>query len=328
MSDLDDGAARIYAERRPVTDPVARQYVLPAAQGRRIFTEEIVPELLAGPEPRAAPVVVALAGQHGAGKSRTASMVAGALARRGGFAELDSDLYRPYHPAYDALVRRDDTLMARYLGPDAWAWLAQARQYVRDRRINALIHETATDGRRVAAYLRAYRQAGFRVEVMILAVPGAMSNQAIISRYLEEVAGQGHGRLSVQVNADRAYTGVLDLADLIDREQLAHYAGVFRRGESDPRYRNWLNADGTWASDPALRPAIERERERPWTARETADFMNTHRRLQAQLSGEWTARLDKILAQAQPYLDRQAGRAHLLLAARTREADRELEAGT
>jgi hypothetical protein len=41
-------------------------------------------------------------------------------------AELDSDLYRPYHPAHDALTQRDDTLMAGYLGPDAWAWLAQA----------------------------------------------------------------------------------------------------------------------------------------------------------------------------------------------------------
>src|SRR5262245_35322687 len=95
--------------------------------------------------------------------------------------------------------------MARYLGPDAWARLAQAREYVRHRRINALIHETATDGHGVAAQLRAYRRAGFRVEVMILAVPAAMSNQGIISRYLEQVAGQGHGRLSVQANADRAY---------------------------------------------------------------------------------------------------------------------------
>src|SRR5262249_7854679 len=48
-----------------------------------------------------------------------------------------------------------------------------------------------------------------RVEVMILAVPAAVSNQGIISRYLEQVAGQGHGPLNVQANADRAYLGVL-----------------------------------------------------------------------------------------------------------------------
>jgi hypothetical protein len=327
MGDLDDSAARIYAERRPVTDPVARQYVLPAAEGRRIFREKIVPGLLTGLEPQAEPVMVALVGQHGAGKSRAASMIGDILARRGGFAELDGDLYRPYHPAFDALVRQDDRLMARYLGPDAWAWLAQAREYVRDQRINALTHETGNDGPGVAAHLRAYRQAGFRVEVMVMAVPAAMSNQGIIARYLEQVADQGDGRLSVQANADQAYVGGLDLADLIDREQLADYVGVFRRGESDPRYSNSLTAEGTWVAAPTLRAAIERERERPWTAQETADFMRTHRQLRAELSGQWTARLDQILAQARPHLDRQHERARQADPARSREAEWQLEAG-
>jgi hypothetical protein len=126
----------------------------------------------------------------------------------------------------------------------------------------------------VAAHLRAYRQAGFRVEVMVLAVPAAMSNQGIISRYLEQVADQGHGRLSVQAKADQAYAGVLDFAELICSEHLADYVGVFRRGESDPRYRNVLSAEGAWTTEPRLRAAIERER--PWTAHETADFLATH----------------------------------------------------
>jgi UDP-N-acetylglucosamine kinase len=119
VNDLDAAAERIYAERRPVTDPAARRYVLTSAEGRRIFRDEIVPDLLAGPERQNHPVVVILAGQHGAGKSRAAATIGAELARRGGYAELDSDLYRPYHPAHDALIRRDDTLMAAYLGPDA-----------------------------------------------------------------------------------------------------------------------------------------------------------------------------------------------------------------
>jgi hypothetical protein len=133
MSDLDDSAAQIYAERRPVTDPVARQYVLPPAEGRRIFCQEIVLDLLAGPEPSPSRSWWRWSASTALARAGVASMVAGVLARRGGFAELDSDPYRPYHPAYDSLIRRDDTLMARYLGPDARAWLAQAREYVRDR---------------------------------------------------------------------------------------------------------------------------------------------------------------------------------------------------
>jgi len=162
-------------------------------------------------------------------------MVADALNNRGGFAELDSDLYKPYHPRYDELMRRDDTLMAAYIGPDSWAWLAQAHQYVRAHQVNVLKPETGQDSRGAAANLRAYREAGFRVEAMVLAVPAAMSNQGIVSRYYEQVLDRGHGRLTVQANADRAYTGILDLADAIDSERLADEAGVFRRGETKPR---------------------------------------------------------------------------------------------
>jgi hypothetical protein len=67
VSDPDAGARQIYARRRPVSDPDARRYLLPAAEGIRIFREQIVPDLLAGREPQATPTVVFLIGQQGAG---------------------------------------------------------------------------------------------------------------------------------------------------------------------------------------------------------------------------------------------------------------------
>ena len=48
-------------------------------------------------------------------------------------------------------------------GP-GWAWLAQAHDYVRARRINTLKHETAQDSPGAVTHLRAYRDAGFRAE--------------------------------------------------------------------------------------------------------------------------------------------------------------------
>jgi len=303
-SDPDVDARQIYAHRRPVTDPDAQRYLLPPEQGIRIFREEIVPDLLAGRDPQDSPTVVFLVGQHGAGKSRVASMVADVLNKRGGFADLDSDLYKPYHPQYDDLMRRDDTLMAAYIGPDSWAWLTQAHEYVRARKINVLKPETGQDSRGAAGHMRAYRDAGFRVEVMVIAVPAAMSNQGIVSRYHEQVVDRGHGRLTVQANADRAYAGVLDLADVIDGERLADEVCVFRRGEATPRYSNALNAVGHWQATPTLRAAIESERARPWTAEETADFLRTHTKLRRELGPQWTQRLDEILDQAQPFMNR------------------------
>jgi hypothetical protein len=193
--------------------------------------------------------------------------------------------------------------MAAYVGPDSWAWLAQAHQYVRAHQVNVLKPETGQDSRGAAANLRAYRGAGFRVEVMVIAVPAAMSNQGIISRYYEQVLDRGHGRLTVQADADRAYTGILDLAGAIDSERLAGEAGVFRRGEAAPRFSNALDAAGLWRATPALHASIETERARAWTAEETADFLRTHYMLRSELGAQWAQRLDEILGQAQPLMD-------------------------
>ena len=130
MSDSEAGAWRIYARRQPVSD-AARHYLLSAAEGIRIFQERIIPDLLTGPQPQEQPTVVFVVGQHGAGKSSVADVIAEVLNKRGGFAELDSDLYKPYHPRYQELMRRDDTLMAAYVGPDSWAWRVQAHEYAR-----------------------------------------------------------------------------------------------------------------------------------------------------------------------------------------------------
>jgi hypothetical protein len=295
-------AREIYARRRPVDDPGALRYLLLPPEGRRIFCEQIVPELLAGREPQAQPTVVFLVGQHGAGKSRVASMVGEVLNGRGGFADLDSDLYKPYHPGYDQLMRRDDKLMPAYIGPDSWAWLAQAHEYVRMQRINALKPETGQDSKGAANHLRAYRDAGFRIEVMVLAVSAAMSNQGILSRYYEQIIDRGHGRLPVQANADRAYTGIQDLAGIIDRGRLADEVGVFRRGEAVACYSNKLDAVGQWQAPPSLRAAIETERARTWTAEEAGDFLRTHAKLRNGLGAEWAQRLDEILSQAEPLM--------------------------
>jgi len=77
---------------------------------------------------------------------------------------------------------------------------------------------------------------------------------------------------------------------------------VFRRGEAAPRYQ----ISEHQRAPLLLREAIDLERERPWTPDETSDFLRTNRKLRAQLSPQWTARLDEILEQATPHISLQA----------------------
>ncbi|WP_234376780.1 zeta toxin family protein [Streptomyces sp. CB01201] len=82
----------------------ATRYQLPAAENRRIFVADIVPDHLTGPTPQDPATAVFLLGQPGAGKTRVAQLIAEQLDARGGFVDVDSDLYKPYHPEYARLL--------------------------------------------------------------------------------------------------------------------------------------------------------------------------------------------------------------------------------
>lgn len=71
------------------------RYQLPPDENRRIFASDIVPDHLTGPTPQDPATAVFLLGQPGAGKTRVAQLVAEALDARGGFVDVDSDLYKP-----------------------------------------------------------------------------------------------------------------------------------------------------------------------------------------------------------------------------------------
>jgi hypothetical protein len=188
--------------------------------------------------------------------------------------------------------------------------MAQAEQYVRDHGLNAIIQETSQNAQAVEEKMRAYRQAGARVEGLFMGVPQAMSNQGIVARYFEQLADRGQGRLTVQSNADESYQGILELARRVDAAALVDLASVYRRGEAKPRYSNSLDETGAWSSPPGLHQSLKTERSRPWTEAESNAFVATQLRLREfsrDLGGEWPSRLAAIEAQARPLLTTAAG---------------------
>ncbi|WP_331720472.1 zeta toxin family protein (plasmid) [Streptomyces sp. NBC_00161] len=281
-----------------------KDYRLSGAENRRVFLEQIVPDLLAGREGQAEPTTVVLLGQPGSGKTRISHVIAEKLNRRGGFIDLDSDLVKPFHPAYAELMELDDQQMALHVGPDAREWTHQARAYAQEHRLNILAHDTAGNARFSADLLNGHRQAGNRVQVMSLGVPRALSDQGVLDRYYEQVQDRGQGRLSVPEKVEASYTGMLQYADIVDAERLADSVSVYRRGESKPRYINMLS-DGQWEEPPHFRQALREARNTPWTPQETEDFLRVQDKLRAGMGHEFQDKLNVISEHAQPLLHRE-----------------------
>ncbi|MFJ2109486.1 zeta toxin family protein [Streptomyces microflavus] len=287
----------------------ATRYQLPAEENRRIFDSDIVPDHLTGPIPQDPATAVFLLGQPGAGKTRVAQLIAEQLNTRGGFVDVDSDLYKPYHPLYARLMAEDDRLMTLYTGPDGRAWMKQAQQFVRGedplssgQKLNALVQEIAMDPQFLAETMRSYRDVGTRIDTFVLAVSQALSEQGVLNRYHEQVLDRGQGRLTVPEKALASYTGIADSCEVIVREGLSDFAAVYRRSESTPRFA----ADATELSrDPmALRQSVERERNRPWTPEESQDFLAVQRKLREGLPADFGPQLDRIDQLAAPLLAR------------------------
>nr|WP_237683674.1 zeta toxin family protein [Nocardiopsis sinuspersici] len=226
-------------------------------------------------EPQDRPRAVFLISQPGSGKSRLQKEIDPELKNNGGYIDLDSDLYKPYHDNYDELMQRDDRLMTAAMRADGREWMAKARGYAIENRINVIVQDTAQDPEHSAKMMRDFRDAGYEVESVGMAVPKVISDQGIQYRYFEQVRDRGVGRLTVQTNADQSYEGVAGVSRLIDEQPgLVDRARLFRRGESVPCYDNTVK-NGRWVREPprlAATLAHERE-ERPWSPEMVAGFV-------------------------------------------------------
>lgn len=287
------------------------QYKLTDKRNNDLFVKDIIPDLLEGREGQARPRAVFLVAQPGSGKSRLQKVIDPELKRAGGYIDLDTDLYKPYHDQYDELMQRDDKLMAAATGADGREWMAKAQEYARKKRINVIVQDIAMDPEHSAQMMRDYRDAGYSVSVAMMAAAKVASDQGINYRYFEQVRGRGAGRLTVQAKADQAYEGVAGLARLLDEQPgLVERVQLFRRGEGVPCYDNTVE-NGQWSQNPRLASTLVYEREeRPWTYAEVAGFTQMQNEMRnpptpkvvAKLGPEWSATLASLEEQAAPKL--------------------------
>lgn len=254
--------------------------------------------------------MVVLMAQQGAGKTRVAELIGRRLEELGGYVELDSDLFKPYHPAYARLMAEDDRLMALHTAPDGQAWMRQAQEYVRDKGVHALMQTTAGNPTYLAESLRKDLDAGMRAEALALGVAEPLSKQGYLNRYHEQVKERGSGRLTVPEKAATSYRAIPEAAALIESEKLVEYAAVYRRGESTPRWANALTDRQEWLHDPGFSVAIEDERKRPLSQQETRDYLGVQAKLRAEMGAAFQPQLDQVEQQAAQLLHRPSVPVH------------------
>jgi energy-coupling factor transporter ATP-binding protein EcfA2 len=245
--------------------------VLTEGQHEKILVSQILPTWTKDAVPQERPVVVLVAGPPGSGKSTLCGLLRAVLDQRGGAVMICRDLYKTSHPEYGALLRSDDRTAGVRVRPDVLQWQAEVEEYVRRRRLDAVLETPLADPEMARTTALAFRAAGFRVEVVVLAASEAVTQLSVLDRYLTQVGENGAGRYVSWDNHDQCVRGLPESLEVIEAERLADRVMVLRR-DLEVLYDNERIDDGSWRDSPAAPQALTAERARPWTAPETWRF--------------------------------------------------------
>ncbi|WP_331726456.1 zeta toxin family protein [Streptomyces uncialis] len=230
----------------------------------------IVRELTAGATAQARPVVVFVAGQAGSGKTLVMDLVHAVLGRRGGAVRVERDAYKAFHPRYTAFLEEDVRTAGVRVRAETCRWQAEVEARARARRYDVVVEEALGDPAGWRASLGAYRTAGYRIEMLALAVPEAVSQLGVMDRYLR-LAEEGRARYVGWGNHDACAAALpVALAD-VEAGRLADRVTVVRRA-GEVLYTNALTSAGRWSRPPGAREALLAERLRPWSPAETGVF--------------------------------------------------------
>lgn len=283
------------------------RYALSEEENEHRFRTRLNPRQLAHAVPQEQPVLVVIGGQTGAGKTATTDMVKQLLDRRGGAVNNNLDFYKPFHPRHFQLMAEDDTTVGAYTSVDGRKWMGKVHAYSIEQRYDVIMESAMTKPADFLEPVQRYRDAGYRIEVVVLAVPEALSRLGVLARYHAEVAATGRGRVIDGQVHDETYRGVLDSVGQIDKERLAHHVFVLRRG-NETVHTNALDSDGQWIHEPRAQQALHVERTRPWTEAESYRFAKAiHRLRQAgehprhPVPPDWNRQLDQVEQLAHPY---------------------------
>ncbi|MFF3968016.1 zeta toxin family protein [Streptomyces griseorubiginosus] len=261
--------------------------LLPAQESLDVLQHVILPGATRAAVRQDRPVVVVVAGQPGAGKTRIADLVQAVLDLRGGAVRVGRDLYKPVHRHYAHALAVDVRTAGAMVRPDTARWQAAVEAHVRARGFDAVVESALADPDDFRASSTAYRAAGHRIEVVAVATSQALSQLGIVDRFLTEAADGG--RYVSWENHDSCAKDLLTTLAVIEAEQLADRVTVVRR-DNTLLYANEVTPDGGWRRRPAADRAVQAERARPWTAPETAVFRRelarTDRRVHTELTDQ------------------------------------------
>ncbi|MEU0025984.1 zeta toxin family protein [Streptomyces sp. NPDC006335] len=253
-----------------------------------IFEQRIRPDydpVVSREDPR----LVCLAAQPGAGKTDNRHLVSsGREATR-----ICGDDFKIAHPRYLELLAADPRTAGERIRPVYQEWQRRMESLVRDLRGDVVIELSPGPDRKFLDDAALYRAAGYRVELVVLAVRQADSRQGISLRYARALTSP-QARFTSVAGHDVCFTALAEVLAAVERESAVHSLKVVRR---DGTVLHHSERDAAGHLGRGAVEALRREWERPYTRDEAEVFLENQEELHRTLP-EYGAEWDDIAALA------------------------------
>lgn len=151
---------------------------------RRVFDADVKEDLFTGHAPRERPVLVLLGGQPAAGKTQAQQTILHEYTT-GELVEVTGDDLREYHPDYARLADYAPFEMPGATAPVSGGLVRLALEHALAHRYSVLLEGTFRDVGMVTATAARFAEAGYRIEVVAVATPAAVSRLSTEMRSLD-----------------------------------------------------------------------------------------------------------------------------------------------
>ena len=213
-------------------DAIRDNFDLSSEEHDRIL-DKIVSREFKKNNPTEPPRAIIIAGQPGCGKGGLAEEATQDFEQSPeSYVLIDVDILRNYHPKYKDLNYDNDRTAAGLVQKDAGAWADELRRKATEERRNMVIDGTLKSPDRARESCKELKEAGYRVDVRVMAVSEDASKASIHGRYWHRKEKDGYGRWVPEHVHDEAYRGVPESISKLHESGAVDEISVYRR---DPR---------------------------------------------------------------------------------------------
>lgn len=178
-------------------------------------------------EAREDPIAIIIAGQSGSRKLIRTKIAQSELKNFGGYLLVDTDVLCEKHPDYVDLMQENDKEAANRTHEVAFAWARRLMEKGIGERRNLIIDLTSMDAE-VRQQTEQLREAGYYVEIHVMATSDMISELGIYCRYEEQKAKRGVGRFTTKDVHDKVYQDIPAIVERVEKEKLVDRVLIFQ----------------------------------------------------------------------------------------------------